>query len=602
MFTIFRNAFSRYRGQILGWGVALGLLCLYLAQFYDTIAAQKEVYLQMMEAFPKELMAFFSTSDASEMFTPSGFLNIEFFSYMPIIIGIFAILAGSGMLAGDEESGTMDLVLAHPVSRTVLFVGRLLAFLLATMGILVLTWIGFLIGIPGSGLGLNALEIGRPFISLFSQLILYSTTALVLSMLLPSRRMAAMITGILMVASFFITALARLDENLEKVAKISPMNYYQGGMAIDKLDWGWVIGLLGISTLFVLIAWWRFERRDIRVGGEGGWRLTGLLRLRKRQEVTGNGRWKKFSWRTTRRIGAASNRKEVTLFTIFRNALARYRGQILGWGLSLAALCLVMTGFYDTIAAQKDQYMKLLENYPKEMLAFLGTSDFMEMFTPAGYLNMEYFSYMTIIIGIFAIVAGSSMLAGDEESGTLDLVLGHPVSRTALFAGRALAFLVAIIGILVLNWIGFLIGIPGSGLGLSAIEIARPFVSLFAVLMIFGTLALVLSMLLPSRRMAAMISGILMVASFFITALAKIDANLEKVAKISPINYYQGGLAIDGVKWGWAAGLVGVSLLFVLIAWWRFERRDIRVGGEGGWRLPGILRLRKRQEAVGNKV
>jgi len=26
-----------------------------------------------------------------------------------------------------------------------------------------------------------------------------------------------------------------------------------------------------------------------------------------------------------------------------------------------------------------------------------------------------------------------------------------------------------------------------------------------------------------------------------------------------------------------------------VIAWWRFERRDIRVGGEGGWRLPVLL-------------
>jgi ABC-2 type transport system permease protein len=601
MFTIFRNAFSRYRGQILGWGISLGLLCLYMARFYNTIASQKEAYLEMVESFPKELMAFFS-SEASEMFTPSGFLNIEFFSYMPIIIGIFAILAGSGMLAGDEENGTMDLILAHPVSRTELFMSRILAFLVATIGILVLNWIGFLIGIPGSGLDLNALEIGRPFISLFAQLMLYGMLALVLSMLLPSRRMAAMTSGILMVASFFITALARLDENLETVAKISPMNYYQGGMAIDGLKWGWVAGLLGISALFILIAWWRFERRDIRVGGEGGWRLTGFLRLRKRQEVAENGRWKKFSWRTTRRIGTTSNGKEATMFTIFRNALTRYRGQILGWGLSLAALSLLMTSFYDTIAAQKDQYMKILENYPKEMLAFLGTSDAMDMFTPAGYLNIENFSYMTIIIGIFIILAGSSMLAGDEETGTLDLVLGHPVSRTALFAGRFLAFLVATIGILVLNWIGFLIGIPGSGLGLNAFEIARPFISLFAVLVLFGTLALVLSMLLPSRRMAAMIAGIVMVASFFITALAQMDVNLEKVAKISPMNYYQGGLAINGVKWGWVAGLLGISLLFVLIAWWRFERRDIRVGGEGGWRLPEILRLRKKQVVAGNSV
>jgi len=290
------------------------------------------------------------------------------------------------------------------------------------------------------------------------------------------------------------------------------------------------------------------------------------------------------------------------MFTIFRNAFSRYRGQILGWGLSLAALCLFMTSFYKTIEAEKDQYMKIMDAYPKELMAFFGTSEAMEMFTPAGFLNLEFFSYMPIIIGIFAILAGSGMLAGDEESGTMDLVLAHPVSRTALFMGRALAFLVATIAIMVLTWIGFLIGLPGSGLGLNALEIGRPFISLSAVLLLFGTLALVLSMLLPSRRMAAMTSGILMVASFFVTALANLDKTVEKIAKISPLNYYQGGLAINGVKWGWVVGLVGISLMFVLIAWWRFERRDIRVGGEGGWGLPNFLRLRRRQAAAGNRV
>jgi ABC-2 type transport system permease protein len=294
--------------------------------------------------------------------------------------------------------------------------------------------------------------------------------------------------------------------------------------------------------------------------------------------------------------------KEVKMFTIFRNALSRYRGQILGWGLSLAVLCVYLARFYNTIAAQKEQYMKIIESFPKGMMAFFGTNEAMEMFTPSGFLNIEFFSYMSIIIGIFAILAGSGMLASDEESGTMDLVLAHPVSRTVLFFGRALAFLVATIGILAINWLGFLIGLPGSGLNLNAFEIAQPFLSLFGILMLFGTLGLVLSMLLPSRRMAAMTSGILMVASFFATALARLDSKLEQVAKLSPLNYYQGGLAIDGLNWGWIAGLVGFSLLFVLIAWWRFERRDIRVAGEGGWRLPEFLRLRKRQAAAGNRV
>ncbi len=55
------------------------------------------------------------------------------FSLLPVIVGIFALIAGSGLIASDEESGRLDLILAHPPSRTALFWGRLLAFVGATL-------------------------------------------------------------------------------------------------------------------------------------------------------------------------------------------------------------------------------------------------------------------------------------------------------------------------------------------------------------------------------------------------------------------------------------------------------------------------------------
>ena len=85
-------------------------------------------------------------------------------------------------------------------------------------------------------------------------------------------------------------------------------------------------------------------------------------------------------------------------------------------------------------------------------------------------------------------------------------------------------------------------------------------------------------------------------------ATARLDSRLGQIATFSPLNYYQGGLAIDGLKWGWVAGLLGFSLLFLLIAWWRFERRDIRVAGEGSWRLPEFRPAHKRQTQAGNRV
>ena len=274
------------------------------------------------------------------------------------------------------------------------------------------------------------------------------------------------------------------------------------------------------------------------------------------------------------------------MIPIIANQLSRLRGQILGWGISLGLLAGLMTLFYDTIAEQKENYMKLMTGYPKEMLAFFSTGSVMEMFTPSGYLNLEFFSYMTIVIGIFVVLAGGGLLAGDEENGTLDLILAHPVSRSVLFAGRLAAFLLATIAILALTWIGFAVAVPSTVMDLTLGELALPLVSLFGILAIFGSLALLLSMLLPSQRLAAMTSGIVMVASYFINAMSKINDDLEPIAKLLPFRYYQGGLAIDNMNWGQWGIMLGVSAIFVILAWWRFEHRDIRVGGEGGWGIP----------------
>jgi ABC-2 type transport system permease protein len=272
MTAIFLNAFSRSRGAILGWGLSLALLGAYLMPFYDTLAKQQESLKQLLSSYPPELMAFFGdTSNMSALFTPEGYLGFEFFSYMPLILGIYAVLVCSGILAGDEENGTLDLVLAHPVSRAALFFGRVLAFVAATVSILALTWLGLFVGKNWSSVEFSGVELARPFVSLCAVVLLFGAMALALSLLLPARRLAAMVAGLFLVASFFVTSLARIDATLEKIAQLSPLNYYQSGQAILGLNGDWIAGLLATAGLFVLIAWWRFERRDIRVGGEGGW-------------------------------------------------------------------------------------------------------------------------------------------------------------------------------------------------------------------------------------------------------------------------------------------------------------------------------------------
>jgi ABC-2 type transport system permease protein len=279
------------------------------------------------------------------------------------------------------------------------------------------------------------------------------------------------------------------------------------------------------------------------------------------------------------------------MFTTWGYTLSSLRGQIIGWGLGVAALGLILIPFYDVFMDQQQDFLQMIENYPPEFLAFFG-GDAAAIATPEGYLGMYGFSLLPIILGIFAVIVGSGLLAGDEESGRLDLIVAHPVSRAALFWGRLLAFLAASLGILAVGWLGFSILLGGSSLNVSWGQMALPFMPLLAQTLIYGAIALLLSLLLPSRRMAAAGAGIVLVASYFLTSMASLNESLGTAAQFLPYDYFQRGDALTGIDWASFLGLLGVTALLAILAWWRFERRDIRVAGEGGWRLPALTRRR----------
>jgi ABC-2 type transport system permease protein len=272
LWTTFRYTYSRLRGQILGWGLGLAIYGMMLVPMYEILAKQGDRLQQLIASYPPEFLAFFG-GDASSLITPAGFLGMYAFSMMPVIIGVFAVLVGSGLIVSDEERGRLDLIIAHPVGRSAFFFGRSLAIVAAAVTIMFLGWLGFSLLLGSSGLNITMGQMVVPFLSLLVQTLVYSTLALLLSMILPSRNLAAMVTGVFVVASYFVSSLAFMDDRMEAVSKLMPYHYFQTVLSFKELNLTWMSALLGISVLMVVLAWLSFNRRDIRLSGEGSWRL-----------------------------------------------------------------------------------------------------------------------------------------------------------------------------------------------------------------------------------------------------------------------------------------------------------------------------------------
>lgn len=279
--TTFRYTFQWFRGQILGWGLGIAALGVLIVAFYKVFGERQGDFMKMIESYPPEFLAFFGT-DANGMMSPEGYLGMYSFSFLPIIIGFFALMAGSNLIAGDEERGRLDLVIAHPVGRSAFFLGRLVAFVGATVGVLLLGWLGFCVLLNSSTLEITWGEMALPFLSSLAQALIYGTLALLLSMVLPARNFASIISGLVMIVGYVLSSMASLNENLETVAKLFPYSYFQGSEAFNNLNLTWLIILLGVSAVMALLAWWRFTRRDIRLSGEGSFHLQIPFRIQRK--------------------------------------------------------------------------------------------------------------------------------------------------------------------------------------------------------------------------------------------------------------------------------------------------------------------------------
>lgn len=123
----------------IGWGLLIPV-------FYNAFS---EVMRDLANsgAFPRELMSFGSGS----LFTLPGAITLGLQHPIAIaMLGIFAVGASATAVAGERARGTLEVLLARPISRLTLYVSLLVALLATVLVVLA--------GILGGMLGGSAIQ------------------------------------------------------------------------------------------------------------------------------------------------------------------------------------------------------------------------------------------------------------------------------------------------------------------------------------------------------------------------------------------------------------------------------------------------------------
>jgi ABC-2 type transport system permease protein len=243
------------------------------------------------------------------------------------------------------------------------------------------------------------------------------------------------------------------------------------------------------------------------------------------------------------------------------------------WSLGIAAMVLVTVLFWPSV--RDSQGLKdFARTAPDVLKAF--TNGELDFTSPVGYLEGRLFALLVpVLFLVYAIGAGARAIAGEEEAGTLELLLSLPLSRTRLVLEKAGALVVQLGALAVVLVVLVVAASKAVSLDVSAGRIAAAGASAYLLALAHGALALSIGAATGRRATALGIAGAVAVGGYLLDGLAEVVDALEPWRVLSPFDWVDQPLR-HGLGGG-AIALAALALVATAAALPLFARRDVAV-------------------------
>jgi ABC-2 type transport system permease protein len=253
------------RGTIIGWILGLGFFAILYMSFFPALP-QEMLNLNLEE------VEFYRGMGVMSMATFEGYMLSTVYNFLPLLVAIFGVVIGVGSLAGEEDSGTLELLAALPLSRAQLLLGKAAALALASFGVMLvvaLLVLGVFLGLEDQiDTPISGADLFWATLSSWLLALVFITLSLFFSAYLPNRLTALAASVVAVMVSFFGNNLAGMVESLEVIQPVLP-NYYTARivrMLSGEVVWNEMLALAGMALVFLVLALLSFQRRNLTIG------------------------------------------------------------------------------------------------------------------------------------------------------------------------------------------------------------------------------------------------------------------------------------------------------------------------------------------------
>jgi ABC-2 type transport system permease protein len=543
--SVFLKTVRDYRVAILGWGIGMGLVVVSPMASVSALVTTPQAREQLVSL----AATFVWNADTVAVDTIGGYATFKIGIFI-FLIAIWPILAGSRMLRGEEDRGSLDVLLSLPRPRVRVALEKLAAMWTALLAMGVL--IGLLAFAGGGKFGADFGLGGGLLLGLNLALLcaVFGSLALLISQFTQERGPAAGWTAGLLVVFIVLDMVHRIAPSSEWISRVSPVYYYNLSKPLVPsygVNFGAMAVLLALGVLLGAASVWLFVRRDV---GRTV-RLPRWLQLPQRQ--------------ASRALPVG----DWSLRSIYARSLATTAMPAFWWTLGIAGFAGWMVYVVQLMEAKLSS---LLSSSPAftSLIKNLGGGD---ASVNAGFLSAMFF-FLPLGLMAFAVTQVNRWSA-DEQDGRLELVLTTPQPRILVVLVRFAALATATGAIAVVTLVAVAAAAVASGLNLDTGNLVAAILGMIPLGLLIAAFGYLASGWLRTAADTGLLSFVL-AAWFFISFIGPELKLPDATLRLSAF-YYYGTPLLHGLQVTSVLGVLAVAAVALGLGTLRFVRKDIGV-------------------------
>ena len=250
------------RNAIIGWSIGLCFFPLVYIAIYPSMADEMASLadLEIYQAMGMNLGTF------------PDWVGSILVIFMPLIAAIYALINGTGTLAGEEEDGRLEMIVTLPLPRWQIVTAKAVALTISSFIIfLVVAGVSAAVFLAIEGqidTELTALDLFTAVLYAWPLVFAMGMLSLFLAAFMPTRRLALTIAMAILLVSYFGSNLAASTAVLEPFEPFFLFTYLDaaGSAVVAGQQASDMLILLGVGLVAYTLAIFFFQRRNLTVG------------------------------------------------------------------------------------------------------------------------------------------------------------------------------------------------------------------------------------------------------------------------------------------------------------------------------------------------